>query len=63
MITIRRDNASRKGKWFAVTDKGFITGGSEDIVKRKIARLGAKERVYAKDHIGQKTEDTGSLPF
>ena len=63
MITIRRDNTVRKEKWFAVTDKGFITGGTKDIVERKIARLGAKEKVYKKDYINQENINIDYLPF
>ena len=49
MIDIERDNTQRKEKWYAVTDKGVIYGGSKAIVERKIKRLGAKEKTYLSD--------------
>ncbi len=46
MIEIKRDTTQKKEKWYAITDKGFIWGGSREIVERKIKRLKAKEKTY-----------------
>jgi hypothetical protein len=47
-ITIRRDNTSKRERWYAVTDKGIIYGSSRETVERKIKRLGAKGKTYNK---------------
>jgi hypothetical protein len=49
MINIRRDNTVKKERWYAVTDKGLISGGNKEIVERKIIRLGAKEKIWLSD--------------
>lgn len=53
------------GKWYAVTDKGSIWGGSKEIVERKIKRLGAKEIVFPKDKPKEIeiNEDDWQFPF
>ena len=45
-IKIQRDQTQKKEKWYAITDKGVIWGGSREIVERKIKRLNAKEKTY-----------------
>ena len=40
-MKIQRDNTQRTEKWYAVTNKGVIYGGTKEIVERKIKRLGA----------------------
>ena len=49
MINIKRD-ITRKNRWYAVTDKGVIYGGTMEIVQRKIDKMGAKEKTYAEDN-------------
>jgi len=45
-VNIKRDTTVKKERWYAVTDKGVIYGGSKAIVEKKLKRLGAKEKVY-----------------
>jgi len=49
MISIKRDTTQCKEKWYSVTDKGIIWGGSREIVERKIKRLNAKEKYIRRE--------------
>jgi len=62
MVKIHKDN-TKKNKWYAVTDRGVIHGGSAEIVQRKIDRLGAKEKVYNKEVREQTNTEEFEFPF
>jgi hypothetical protein len=49
MIKIHKDYTVKQNRYYAVTNKGILYGGSPEIVQRKIDRLGAKEETYNSD--------------
>jgi DNA-binding PadR family transcriptional regulator len=63
-MIIKRDNTQKREKYYAVTDKGVIWGGTKEIVERKIKRIGASEPRYGAPGVTRILEDKNDeLPF